>query len=37
MRYRTRVAIQEAVEVRDPAAGMTRDYETVLVAQRVAL
>jgi hypothetical protein len=29
MRYRTRVAIQAAVEVRDPAGGVSHIYETI--------
>jgi hypothetical protein len=29
MRYRTRVAVQAPVEVRDPAGGVTFEYETV--------
>lgn len=29
MRYRTRVAIQAPVEVRDPAGGVTQGYETI--------
>jgi hypothetical protein len=29
MRFRTRVAIQAPVEVRDPAGGVTHGYETI--------
>jgi hypothetical protein len=29
MRYRTRVAIQSPVEVRDPAGGVTHTFETI--------
>jgi hypothetical protein len=29
MRYRTRVAIQAPVEVRDPAGGVSHAYETI--------
>lgn len=36
MRYRTRVAIQEPVEVRDPAGGVSHTYETLPALASVA-
>jgi hypothetical protein len=36
MRFRTRVAIQSPVEVRDPAGGVTHAYETVPALADVA-
>ena len=34
MRYRTRVAIQAPVEVRDPAGGVSHAYETIPRSRR---
>jgi hypothetical protein len=36
MRYRTRVAIQAPVEVRDPSGGVTQSYETIDALASVA-
>ena len=36
MRYRTRVAIQAPVEIRDPAGGVTHSFETIEALASVA-